>query len=65
MRKPLRHALSVIAAAGFRVEAVRQAGKHTEIHVEGGGIVRLHRGCRMSDAFERGLRSTVRRWGSP
>jgi hypothetical protein len=65
VRKPLRHALATIAAAGFRVEAVRQAGKHTEIYVEGGGLVRLHRGCRMSVAFERGLRSAIRRWGAP
>jgi hypothetical protein len=65
MRKPLRHALSAIAAAGFRVEEIRQAGKHTEIHLENGECIRLHRGCHMSAAFERGLRSAIRKWGAP
>jgi len=64
MRKPLRHALAVIQEAGFRVTDICQAGKHTEIFIEGGERIRLHRGTRMSRAFERGLRSTLRRMGS-
>ena len=64
VRKPLRHALATIAAAGFRVEAVRQAGKHTEIYVENGELVRLHRGCHVSLAFKRGSRSAIRKWRS-
>jgi hypothetical protein len=63
MRRPLRHALAVIQAAGFRVTDVHQAGRHTEIYVEGGNCIRLHRGGHMSKSFERGLRSTIRKWG--
>ena len=65
MRKPLRHALNALAAAGIEVARVHQGGRHTEIHLAGGGLVRLHRGCHMSPAFERGLRATIRKWGSP
>jgi hypothetical protein len=64
MRKPLRHALNALAAAGIQVEEVRQGGKHTEIHLAGGGLVRLHRGNHMSRAFERGLRESIRKWGA-
>jgi hypothetical protein len=65
MRRPLRHALAVIEDAGLHVERIHQAGRHTEIWLVGGGCIRLHRGSRMSRAFERGLRSTIRKWGSP
>jgi hypothetical protein len=64
VRKPLRFALNALAAAGIQVERVHQAGRHTEIHLAGGGLVRLHRGNKMSRGFERGLRETIRRWGS-
>ena len=65
MRKPLRHALSALAAAGIQIERIHQGGRHTEIHLAGGGLVRLHRGNRVSRAFERSLRENIRRWGSP
>jgi len=65
MRKPLRHALSALAAAGIQIERIHQGGRHTEIHLAGGGLVRLHRGNHMSRAFERSLRESIRRRGSP
>jgi len=61
MRKPLRHALAVLRDAGLQVERVEH-GRHTEIYIEGGNVIRLHRGSRVSRAFERSLRSAVRRW---
>jgi hypothetical protein len=64
MRAPLRHALAALRDAGLRVERIEH-GRHTEIFIEGGNILRLHRGSRMSRAFERGLRSSIRKWGSP
>jgi hypothetical protein len=39
-------------------------GKHTEIYVENGELVRLHRGCHVSLAFKRGSRSAIRKWRS-
>ena len=60
MRRPLRHAVSVLQDAGYRIECIRQDGRHTVICVEGGNYVRLHRGGRMSRAFERELRSAIR-----
>jgi hypothetical protein len=63
MRKPLRHALAAIQDAGFRIVEIRH-GRHTEIFLEGGERIRLHRGSHVSRAFERGLRSTLRRLGS-
>jgi hypothetical protein len=65
MRKPLRFALNALAAAGLQVERIHQGGRHTEIHLVGGGLVRLHRGNHMSRAFERSLRESIRRWGAP
>jgi hypothetical protein len=62
MRKPLRYAIAVLHAAGLRVEGIEH-GRHTEIFVEGGHIIRLHRGGRVSPTFERSLRSAVRRIG--
>jgi hypothetical protein len=64
MRKPLRHALNALAAADIQVERIHQGGRHTEIHLAGGGLVRLHRGNHMSPAFERGLREAIRKWGA-
>jgi hypothetical protein len=64
MRKPLRHALNALAAAGVRVTDIHQGGRHTEIHLENGECIRLHRGNRVSPAFERGLRESIRKWGA-
>jgi hypothetical protein len=61
MRRPLRHALNVLREAGIEVERVHEAGKHTEIRLEGGELVRLVRGNHPSRRFERGLRSQVRK----
>jgi hypothetical protein len=64
MRAPLRHAIAVLRSAGFEIDQVRQAGRHTEVHfldANGGGLVRVHRGNRVSLAFERALRTTVRK----
>jgi len=61
MRKPLRHALAALHNAGVQVERIHH-GRHTEIHVEGGHCIRLHRGSHVSRAFERGLRSAIRKW---
>ena len=61
MRRPLRHALSALRAAGFEVDRVYQAGRHTEVHFNGGGLVRVHRGNRVSAAFERNLRTIIRK----
>jgi hypothetical protein len=40
---------------------IHQGGKHTEIRLDGGELVRLHRGTRMSRRFERGLRASIRK----
>jgi len=61
MRRPLRHALAVLREAGIEVERIHQAGKHTEIHLECGELIRLVRGNHPSRRFERGLRSHVRK----
>jgi hypothetical protein len=64
MRAPLRHAIAVLRSAGFEIDQIRQAGRHTEAHfldANGGGLVRVHRGNRVSLAFERNLRSLVRK----
>jgi len=61
MRRPLRHTLAVLREAGIKVERIHQAGKHTEIHLECGKLVRLVRGNHPSRRFERGLRSQVRK----
>ena len=63
MRAPLRHALAALHAAGLRVERIEH-GRHTEIYIEGGSILRIHRGSRVSRAFERGLRSSIRKWSA-
>ena len=57
MRSPLR----ALRAAGLRRLKVHEASKHTEIRLEGGGLLRLHRGNRMSRRFERGLRTSIRK----
>jgi len=59
MRRPLRHALAVLREPGIEVERIHQAGKHTEIHLECGELVRLVRGNHPSRRFERGFRSHV------
>jgi hypothetical protein len=64
MRAPLRHAIAVLRSAGFEIDQIRQAGRHTEVHfldTNSGGLVRVHRGNRVSLAFERNLRSLVRK----
>jgi len=61
MRRPLRHALVVLRDAGIAVERVHQAGKHVEILLKRGGLVRVVKGNHPSRRFERGLRSHVRR----
>jgi hypothetical protein len=64
MRAPLRHAITSLRSAGFEVDRIYQAGRHTEIHfldTNGGGLVRVHRGNRVSVAFERNLRTIIRR----
>jgi hypothetical protein len=64
MRAPLRHAIAALRSAGFEIDQIRQAGRHTEVHfldANGGGLVRIHRGNRVSVAFERNLRTTIRR----
>jgi hypothetical protein len=69
MRAPLRHAVVVLRAAGLEVDRIYQAGRHTEVHfldANGGGLVRIHRGNRVSPEFERNLRTIIRkhqRWG--
>ena len=62
MRRPLRHALTVLREAGLEVDRIHQAGKHTEIHLKGGGLVRVVRGNHPSPRFEHGLRSHVRKF---
>ncbi len=64
MRAPLRLAITSLRAAGLEVDRVHQAGRHTEVHFNdsnGGGLVRVHRGNRVSVAFERNLRSIIRK----
>jgi hypothetical protein len=64
MRAPLRHAIVSLRAAGFEVDRIYQAGRHTEIHftdANGGGLVRVHRGNRVSPEFERNLRTIIRK----
>jgi hypothetical protein len=64
MRAPLRHAIAALRSAGFEVDRIYQAGRHTEVHfldANGGGLVRVHRGNRVSVAFERNLRSVIRK----
>jgi hypothetical protein len=64
MRAPLRHAIAALRAAGFEIDQIRQAGRHTEVRFldrNGGGLVRVHRGNRVSLAFERNLRSIIRK----
>jgi hypothetical protein len=64
MRAPLRHAICALRSAGFEIDQIRQAGRHTEVHfldTNGGGLVRIHRGNRVSVAFERDLRTIIRK----
>jgi hypothetical protein len=64
MRAPLRHTIVSLRAAGFEIDQVYEAGRHSEVHFNdsnGGGLVRIHRGNRVSAAFERNLRSVIRR----
>jgi hypothetical protein len=64
MRAPLRHVVVSLRSAGFEVDRIYQAGRHTEVHFNdsnGGGLVRVHRGNRVSLAFERNLRTIIRK----
>jgi len=61
MRAPLRHAIVALRAAGFEVDRIYQAGRHTEVHFNRSGLVRVHRGNRVSVAFERNLRTIIRK----
>jgi hypothetical protein len=61
MRAPLRAAITSLRAAGFKVDRVYQAGKHTEVHFNSSGRVRIHRGNRVSPEFERHLRTIIRK----
>jgi hypothetical protein len=61
MRKPLRHAIDVLTAAGLRVNRVHRGGKHMEVRLQDGGLIRLPYGNHPSRRFERGLRSHVRK----
>jgi hypothetical protein len=64
VRAPLRHAICALRAAGFAIDEIHQAGRHTEVHftdTNGGGLVRVHRGNRVSMAFERNLRTIIRK----
>ena len=61
MRAPLRHAIVTLRAAGLEVDRIYQAGRHTEVHFNGNGLVRVHRGNRVSAAFERSLRTIIRK----
>jgi hypothetical protein len=41
MRAPLRHAITTLRAAGFEMDRVHKAGRHTEVHFNdgsGGGL---------------------------
>jgi hypothetical protein len=55
--------LAALRDAGLRVERIEH-GRHTEIYIEGGSILRIHRGSHVSRAFERGLRSSIRKWSA-
>lgn len=61
MRAPLRFAVTSLRAAGFEIDRIYQAGKHTEVRFNGGGRVRIHRGNRVSPEFERHLRTIIRK----
>jgi hypothetical protein len=64
MRAPLRHAICALRLAGFEIDRIQEAGRHTEVRfldANGGGLVRIHRGNRVSLAFERNLRSIIRK----
>jgi hypothetical protein len=64
MRAPLRHAIAALRAAGFEVDRIYQAGRHTEVRfldANGGGLVRVDRGNRVSPEFERHLRTIIRK----
>jgi hypothetical protein len=61
MRAPLRLAITSLRAAGLEVDRVHQAGRHTEVRFNGNGLVRVHRGNRVSPEFERHLRTIIRK----
>ena len=61
MRAPLRLAITSLREAGLEVDRIHQAGRHTEVHFNGNGLVRVHRGNRVSAAFEKNLRTIIRR----
>jgi hypothetical protein len=61
MRAPLRLAITSLREAGLEVDRVHQAGRHTEVHFNGNGLVRIHRGNRVSPEFERHLRTIIRK----
>jgi hypothetical protein len=61
MRAPLRHTITSLRSVEFEVDRIYQAGRHTEIHFDGHGLIRIHRGNRVSPEFERSLRTIIRK----
>src|SRR5262249_59880078 len=61
MRAPLRLAITFLRSVGFEVNRIRQASRHTEVHFNGSGLVRIHRGNRVSPEFERNLRTIIQK----
>ena len=61
MRAPLRHTITSLRSVGFEVDRIYQVGRHTEIHFDGDGLIRIHRGNRVSPEFERSLRTIIRK----
>ena len=41
MRAPLRHAIVALRAAGFEVDRIDEAGRHTEVHFNDSNVVAL------------------------
>ena len=61
MRKPLRIALVELRRAGLRVTGIRHGGKHCEIQLADGRIVRLSKGTRIGSGFANVMRDHARR----
>lgn len=63
MRKILREAIAEVERQGATVVGVFEGAKHTELHIEFGGrpgVLRLHRGGKVTHRAERALRSAIR-----
>ncbi len=63
MNRHLRHAMAEIAAAGATVQDVKYK-THIEITIDyrgRRGVLRVHRGSKVHNRAERGLRSAIRR----